>query len=84
MKRFLVFSMCHYYPSGGWGDFRKDCDTLEEARKVASGSDLDYYQIVDTDIMDEVEFGSPKELKKELELYYETHVETDELKDIGV
>lgn len=84
MKRFLVFSMCHYYPAGGWGDFRADCDTLEEARKVASESTLDYYQIVDTEEMDEVEFGSPTELKKELELYYQTHVATDERKDIGL
>ena len=31
MKRYLLFSHAVYYPSGGWGDFRGDFDTLEAA-----------------------------------------------------
>lgn len=32
MKRFLLFAGDWYYPSGGWDDFEKSFDTLEEAR----------------------------------------------------
>lgn len=67
MKRYLLFVMAGYYPSGGWGDFVDDYDTLEEARVRASNAGLDYYQIVDSECKDEIEFGTPQELKKELE-----------------
>jgi hypothetical protein len=31
MKRYAIFSIDHYYPSGGMNDFHKSFDTLEEA-----------------------------------------------------
>lgn len=31
MKRFAIFSIDHYYPSGGMNDFHKSFDTLDEA-----------------------------------------------------
>jgi hypothetical protein len=31
MKRYAIFSIAHYYPSGGMNDFHKDFDTLQEA-----------------------------------------------------
>lgn len=31
MKRYLGFAGPKYYPEGGWGDFRGDFDTLDEA-----------------------------------------------------
>jgi len=37
MKRYLVFSMYAYYPSGGWDDFCDSFDTLDEARAHAEG-----------------------------------------------
>lgn len=30
MKQFLFFAGDHYYPSGGWDDFRDSFDTVEE------------------------------------------------------
>jgi hypothetical protein len=30
MKRYLVFAGVNYYPSGGWGDFHGDFDSIEE------------------------------------------------------
>lgn len=52
MKRYLVFANDNYYPSGGWRDFQKDFDTLEEA--VAYANELkdsktwDRSHVVDT------------------------------------
>lgn len=55
MKRFLLFFVESYYPRGGWDDFKKDYDTLEEAHaagKAYVDSDTycgrDTYHIVDT------------------------------------
>lgn len=31
LKRFLVFKGDHYYPGGGWRDFRGDFEYLEDA-----------------------------------------------------
>ena len=55
MKRFLLFSGDHYYPSGGWKDFCGDYDSVEEATQyLKSQCFKDYYMsnswyhIVDT------------------------------------
>jgi len=37
MKRFLIFAFAYYYPSGGWGDFYGDTETLEEAKLAVDG-----------------------------------------------
>lgn len=51
LRRYLIFCGDFYYPEGGWDDFRKDTDSLDEAiryckdlieRRVA-----DWCQIVD-------------------------------------
>lgn len=39
MKRYLIFAGQDYYASGGWRDFKKDFDTLEEIDKYIE-SDL--------------------------------------------
>lgn len=31
MKRYAIFSIDHYYPSGGMNDYHKSFDSLEEA-----------------------------------------------------
>lgn len=46
MRRFMLFGGDHYYPVGGWHDFRKWCDTLEEAREA--GAEYDWFHVVDT------------------------------------
>ena len=47
MKRFLVFSGDHYYPSGGWKDFRGSYAILEEAKASEPGGD--WAHIIDTE-----------------------------------
>jgi hypothetical protein len=47
MKRYLVFDGDHYYPCGGWSDFRMDFDTLEEARASTTKTGFGWWQIVD-------------------------------------
>jgi hypothetical protein len=39
MKRYLVFAGDTYYPSGGWNDFQRSFDKLEEAVKA-----MEYYR----------------------------------------
>ena len=34
-RRYCVFAGAHYYPSGGWHDFRASRDTLGEAVQAA-------------------------------------------------
>lgn len=34
MKRYFLFAGENYYPSGGFGDFRKDADNIEELKEV--------------------------------------------------
>lgn len=49
MKRFLLFTGDNYYPSGGWGDFQKDFDTLEEATNyMGHNYNVDWFQVVDS------------------------------------
>lgn len=60
MKKFLLFAGAHYYPSGGWGDFRGAFDTVEDAvhatlpNETLTGLDYalqfrpDWWHVVDT------------------------------------
>lgn len=46
LKRFALFMGDHYYPRGGWQDFKGTYETLVEALKEnRSGSD--WYHVVD-------------------------------------
>lgn len=56
MKRYLVFSGDYYYPSGGWGDFDKDFDDLDEAVSHARErrSQFTWAQVVDMETGTEV------------------------------
>jgi hypothetical protein len=47
MKRFLVFYGDQYYPAGGWGDFKGEFDTFEEAVKFLVGKSFDWKEVVD-------------------------------------
>lgn len=62
MKRFLLFAGDMYYPGGGWSDFMEDFDSLEEARNGGRQTSDDWYQIVDTETMKEVEERGDKVL----------------------
>ncbi len=55
MKRFLLFEGDHYYPVGGWYDFREDFDTKIKALNAATKSGFEWYQVVDTEKMKVVE-----------------------------
>lgn len=35
VKRYLLFYGDNYYPSGGWGDFQGDFDSLDDAVEAA-------------------------------------------------
>jgi len=47
-KRFIIFSITDYYPSGGLDDIWGDADFLEEARAMRQ-SRSEYSYIVDRD-----------------------------------
>lgn len=56
LKRYLLFAGDHYYPKGGWDDFRDSFDTIEAAMnageallKAAPG--CDWAHILDTETM---------------------------------
>lgn len=51
MKKFLLFGHDTYYPSGGWGDFIGDFDTIEEAQACIDGQKYkrDAYDLIDTE-----------------------------------
>lgn len=64
MKRYLLFCGDYYYPSGGWGDFRSDFDTIEDAVKEARRGEYvnsretpvpwDWWHVVDRETGEEV------------------------------
>ncbi len=58
MKRYLVFHGQHYYPSGGWYDFDRTFEKLEEAISYAKskikGPDGGWCHVVDLDTMETV------------------------------
>lgn len=45
VRRFVVLSGDHYYPNGGWDDYRSSHDTLDDARSAPAPGD--WSQIVD-------------------------------------
>jgi hypothetical protein len=48
IKRYLLFCMHNYYPTGGWNDFSDSFDTLELAVEAGKRSYGDYWHVVDT------------------------------------
>lgn len=67
MKRFLVFTGCHYYPSGGWDDYDKNFDTIEEAMDYLTNTipdSFDWWQIVDLQTGVKVKEDLEKNLRK--------------------
>ena len=49
MKRYLVFAYNKYCPVGGWDDFKKCFDTLEEVERFQLQlSHYHYVEIIDT------------------------------------
>jgi hypothetical protein len=52
MKRYLLFAGENYYPKGGWEDFVKDFNTVEEALEyMAHYKPDDWFHIVDRKTM---------------------------------
>lgn len=51
MNRFLLFAGDHYYPAGGWVDFKDSFLTLENAKDAAAKTYAreDWYHIIDTE-----------------------------------
>jgi hypothetical protein len=60
MKRFLVFAGDFYYPSGGWGDFQGDFDSIDEAKDklLKIHKDWEWSQVIDSETKKEVVEGS--------------------------
>lgn len=61
MKRYLLFVVKRYYPSGGWEDFRGDFDTADAAAMIGHELSIntpefdgDWIQIVDTTTMKDI------------------------------
>lgn len=62
LKRFLLFFGPQYDPCGGWEEFIKSYDTLEES--IAKGEDLivggvsacTFYHVVDTTLAEDAEY----------------------------
>lgn len=48
MKRYLLFAGQDQYPTGGWGDFKGDFDTIEDAYQSNKGT-IDWWEIVDSE-----------------------------------
>jgi len=55
MKRYLLFAFDHYYPAGGWSDFRGSFSSLRYAKATVIGMNTDRWQIVDSHTMAIVE-----------------------------
>jgi len=50
VKRFVVFTICQYYPGGGMNDFHSSHDTIDEAETAAKAIEpgyLEWYEIID-------------------------------------
>lgn len=54
MRKFAVFAMDTYYPSGGMGDFKGSFNTREEA-EIEGDNLRKYYDHIDIVDMDEFE-----------------------------
>ncbi len=58
MKRYLLFCMESYYPSGGWDDFCGDFDSIEEAKeRMRAQQHTDYWHVVDCTTKEQVAHG---------------------------
>lgn len=57
LKRYLLFCMYNYYPTGGWNDFSDSFDTLELAVEAGKCSYGDWWHVVDIEVGDIVERG---------------------------
>jgi hypothetical protein len=55
-KRYLLFSFDGYYPSGGWDDFVKDFDSLDEAKDHFKTADdmCEFAHVIDLNKMTQV------------------------------
>ena len=50
MKQYLLFTYGNFYPSGGFNDFNKSFDTVDEAFNFwENKTEVHYYQIIDKD-----------------------------------
>lgn len=49
MKQYLLFAGDNYYPSGGWGDFIKSFESLEDAKEVGAkySGNFTWWHVVD-------------------------------------
>lgn len=56
LKRFLLFCGADYYPSGGWGDFVGDFETMEEALERKNVINEEWFQIVDIETAEVVTY----------------------------
>jgi len=54
-KRFLLFGIDQYYPSGGFGDFVADFDDKDEACEAGTKLVNDSWKVVD--LVERVEIG---------------------------
>ena len=48
MKRYWVFCYDRYYPSGGFNDFCKDFDTMEDCHLYYEKQKQDYIEVFDS------------------------------------
>ena len=53
MNRYLLFCFSHYYPTGGWKDYKGAYRELQDAKDayIRAFGDYDNCQIVDTHTM---------------------------------
>jgi hypothetical protein len=49
MKRYHLFCMDFYYPSGGLGDYKGSFDTAEDAFKAGHAMRHDFFEVVTQD-----------------------------------
>jgi hypothetical protein len=54
-KRFMVFELVQYYPSGGISDCMESYDTLEEAKRIVVGKNRDRNNWCMYEIFDRIE-----------------------------
>lgn len=58
-NRFLLFAGDHYYPCGGWHDFRGSFDTIGELNSYAKGINdkFDWMHAIDLETRERIEVG---------------------------
>jgi len=55
MKPVLLFAGSHYYPSGGWGDFKGSFETTHAALVFLATESCDWFHMIDRDTGKELE-----------------------------